>query len=65
MILNSTGINEKLVVTNKWFFMGELKVIILLQKEIGNNLIKYIKNIKYHDQVGFIPGAQGWFKICK
>ena len=32
---------------------------------ILNWIQKHIKKITRHDQVGFIPGSQGWFNICK
>lgn len=29
------------------------------------NILKHIKTLMYHDQVGFSPGMQGWFNIRK
>ena len=42
-----------------------MNIDVKILKKLTNQIQQYIIRVICHNQIGFIPGTQAWFNICK
>ena len=66
--LPSPGYQNQTKTTEKKITTGPISLNIdakILNKILANRIQQHIQKLIHHDQVGFIPGMQGFFNIHK